>query len=84
MVVLVLFGPILCIAVPMLAVAIAMIVYIVTHYCMSIPLSRHSQQEDDEAGMEVVSKEEAAEETDNREGKQIETVYNLSCLTEDS
>ncbi|XP_026199670.1 uncharacterized protein LOC113151062 isoform X2 [Anabas testudineus] len=29
--------------------------------------SRHSQQEDDEAGMEVVSKEEAAEETDNRE-----------------
>lgn len=70
MVAFILFGPILCIAVPMVAVVIAMLVYVVDHYCMSVPLSRHSQQEDGAAGMKVASNEEAAEEMDNREGKQ--------------
>lgn len=69
MVVLVLFGPILCIAVPMVAVAIAIIIYVVAHYCISVPLSRHSQQGDGAAGMKVASNVEAADETDNREGK---------------
>lgn len=65
------FGPILCIAVPMVAVVIAMIIYVVAHYCLSVPLSRHSQQRDSGAGMmmKMASSEEAAEEMDNREGK---------------
>lgn len=67
----VLFGPILCVAVPMVAVVIAMIIYVVDHYCISVPLSRQSQQEDGAAGMmmKTGSSEEAAEEMDNREGK---------------
>lgn len=65
-----LFGPILCVAVPMVAVMIAMIIYVVAHYCLSVPLSRHSQQGEDAVGMMVktASGEEAAEEMDNREG----------------
>lgn len=73
MVVFGLFGPILCVAVPMVAVAIAVIIYVVAHYCLSVPLSRHFQQEDGAAGMMMMMKkpssEEAAEEMDNREGK---------------
>ena len=67
----VLFGPILCVAVPMVAVVIAMIIYGVDHYCISVPLSRQSQQGDGAAGMmmKTASSEEAAEEMDNREGK---------------
>lgn len=67
-----LFAPILCVAVPMLAVMIAMIIYVVAHYCVSVPLSsRHSQQGDAATGMmmKMASSEEAAEEMDNREGK---------------
>lgn len=66
-----LFGPILCIAVPMVAVMTALIVYVVAHYCLFVPLSRHSQQGDGAAGMvmKMASSEEAAEEMDNREGK---------------
>lgn len=71
MVVFVLFGPILCVVVPMLAVMIALIIYVVAHYCISVPLSRHSQQGEGAAGMmmKIASSEEAAEEMDNREGK---------------
>lgn len=63
-----LFGPILCVAVPMVVVVIAMLIYVVAHYCVSVPLSRQSQQGDGAAGM-MASSEEAAEERDNREGK---------------
>lgn len=71
MIVLGLFGPILCVAVPMLAVMIAMIIYVVAYYCISVPLSRQSQQGEGASGMmlKMVSSEEAAEEMDNREGK---------------
>lgn len=67
----VLFGPILCVAVPMVAVMIAMIIYVVAHYCLSVPLSRHSQKGEGAAGMmmKMASSEEAAEEMDNRDGK---------------
>lgn len=66
-----LFGSILCVAVPMVLVVIAMTIYVVSHYCLSLPLSRHSQQTDNAAGMmiKMASSEEAAEEMDNREGK---------------
>lgn len=66
-----LFVPILCVAVPLIAVVIAMIIYVVDHYCLSVPLSRHSQQGDGAAGMmmKTASSEEAAEDMDNREGK---------------
>lgn len=65
------FGPILCVVVPMVAVVIAMIIYVVAHYFLSVPLSRHSQQRDSGAGMmmKMASSEEAAEDMDNREGK---------------
>lgn len=53
----------------MVAVVIALLVYTVDYYCMSVPLSRHSQLGDSAAGMMVASSEDAAEETDNREGK---------------
>lgn len=66
-----LFGPILCVAVPMLAVMIAMIIYVVAYYCISVPLSRQSQKGEGASGMmlKMVSSEEAAEEMDDREGK---------------
>lgn len=66
-----LFGPILCIAVPMVALVIAMIIYVVAHYCLSVPLSRHSQQRDGAVGMMTTmpSSEETAEELEDREGK---------------
>lgn len=69
-----LFGPILCVVVPLVALVIAMIVYAVAHYCISVPLNRNSQQGVDAAGMmmmmmKTASSEEAAEELDNREGK---------------
>lgn len=66
-----LFGPILCVVVPLVALVIAMIVYVVAHYCISVPLNRNSQQGVDAAGMmmmKMASSEEAAEELDNREG----------------
>ena len=71
MIVFVLFGPILFVAVPLVAVVIAMLIYVVAHYCVSVPLSRHSQQGDGASGimMKTASSEEAAEEMDNREGK---------------
>lgn len=67
-----LFGPILCVVVPLVALVIAMTVYVVAHYCISVPLNRNSQQGVDAAGvmmMKRASSEEAAEELDNREGK---------------
>lgn len=71
-----LFGPILCVVVPLVAVVIAMIIYVVAHYCISEPLSRHSQQEVGAAGMmmKMASNEGATEDVDNREGN-----FNCSC-----
>lgn len=67
-----LFGPILCVVVPLVALAVAMIVYVVAHYCISVPLRRNSQQGVDTAEMMMMKRascEAAAEELDNREGK---------------
>lgn len=65
-----LFGPILCVAVPMVVVVIAVIIYVMAHYCVSVPLSRHSQQGDSAAGMMMkMASNEEAEEMENREGK---------------
>lgn len=63
-----LFGPILCVVVPLVVFVVAMIIYVMDHYCISVPLSRHSQQG---AGMmmKMASSEEAPEEMENREGK---------------
>lgn len=69
-----LFGPILCVAVPMLAVMIAIIIYVVAHYCISVPLSRHSQQEEGAAEMEAVEK------TDYREGKQQDKLIYIAPI----
>lgn len=71
MIILGLFAPVLCVAVPMLAVMIVMVIYIVAYYCISLPLSRHSQQEEGTSGMmlNMVSSEETAEEMNNTEGK---------------
>lgn len=71
MVVFGLFGPILCVVVPMVAMAIAMMIYVVAHYCVSVPLSRHSQQGERAARMmmKIPSSEEAAEKMYNIEGK---------------
>uniref|UniRef100_A0A671VKR4 CRAL-TRIO domain-containing protein n=1 Tax=Sparus aurata TaxID=8175 RepID=A0A671VKR4_SPAAU len=46
-----------------------MIIYVVAHYCLSVPLSRHSQKGEGAAGMmmKMASSEEAAEEMDNRD-----------------
>lgn len=65
-----LFAPILCVVVPMVAVLIAMLIYIVAHYCISVPLSRSPQQGDSasEMIMKITSSKEA-EEMDNGEGK---------------
>lgn len=71
MIILGLFAPILCVAVPMLAVMIVMVIYVVAYYCISVPLSRQSQQEEGTSGMmlNMVSSEETAEEMNNIEGK---------------
>lgn len=71
MTVLVLFGPVLCVAVPMLAVTIGVVIYVVSYYCLSVPLSRQSQQDEGASGMmlKMGSGEEAADEMDNQEGK---------------
>lgn len=71
MIVLGLFGSILCVAVPILVVMIAMIIYFVAHYCISVPLSRQSQQGKGASGMmmKMVSSEGTVLEMDNREGK---------------
>ncbi|AWP07196.1 putative protein prune -like 2 isoform 4 [Scophthalmus maximus] len=47
----------------------AMIIYVVAHYCLSVPLSRHSQQRDGAVGMMTTmpSSEETAEELEDRE-----------------
>lgn len=65
-----LFGPILCVVVPLVAVVIAMIIYVVAHYCISEPLSRHSQQEVGAAGMmmKMASNEDATDDMENKEG----------------
>uniref|UniRef100_A0A3P8RN49 CRAL-TRIO domain-containing protein n=1 Tax=Amphiprion percula TaxID=161767 RepID=A0A3P8RN49_AMPPE len=69
MVVFGLFVPILCVVVPLLAVLIAMIVYVLDHYCISVPVSRHSQQGAGAAEMmmKTASSEEAADEGDDRQ-----------------
>lgn len=55
----------------MLVVIVAMIIYFVAHYCISVPLSRQSQQEKGASGMmmKMASSEEAVPEMDYREGK---------------
>jgi len=65
-----LFAPILCVVVPLVALVIAMIIYVLAHYCISVPLSRQSQQGVGAAGMmmKMASSEETAEELENREG----------------
>lgn len=70
MVVFALFGPLLCVVVPLVALTIAMIVYVMVHYCIFVPLSRNSQQGEDDAAMmkKINPNEEAAEEQENREG----------------
>lgn len=67
MIVFALFGPILCVVVPLLAVVVAMIIYVVDHYCISVPLSRHSQQAVGAA--EMMIKTASSEELDIGEGK---------------
>lgn len=69
MIVFALFGPVLCVVVPLVALVIAMIVYVMAHYCISVPLSRNSQQEEGKAAMMMKKDfgEEAAEELENRE-----------------
>lgn len=66
------FGPVLFVAVPVLAGTVAMIIYIVAHYCISVPLSRQSQQGECSSGMKMimkkVSSEKDAEKMDNRAG----------------
>lgn len=66
------FGPVLFVALPMLAGTVAMIMYIVAHYCIFVPLSRQSQQGESSSGMKMimkkVSSEEDAEQLDNRAG----------------
>lgn len=61
-----LFGPILCVAVPLVVVAVAVIVYVVAHYCVSVS-SRQSQPPQGD-GADIGSREDP-EEMDNREGK---------------
>lgn len=46
---------------------IAMIIYVVDHYCVSVPLSRNSQQEDSAAGMMKTAS--CDEDVENKEGK---------------
>lgn len=66
------FGPVLFVAMPMLAGTVAMIIYIVAHYCTSLPVSRQSQQGESSSGMKMIAKkvssEEDAEQMDNRAG----------------
>lgn len=66
------FGPVLFVAVPMLAGRGAIIVYIVAHYCISVRLNRQSQQGECSSGMKMVMKrvssKEDAEQMDNRAG----------------
>lgn len=71
MIVFALFGPLLCVVVPLVALVIAMIVYVMAHYCISLPLSRNSHQGEGEAAtmMKMDSSEEAAEKLEDREGK---------------
>lgn len=67
MIVFSLFAPILIVAVPLVVLVVAMIIYVVAHYCISVPLSRHSQQEVDATEM-MLMKTASCEELDNREG----------------
>lgn len=63
---------VLFVAVPMRAGTVAIIICIVAHYCISVPLSRQSQQGESSLGMKrimkKVSSEEDAKQTDNRPG----------------
>lgn len=56
----------------MVAIVMATLIYVVAHYCLSVPLSRFSQQGDSESGMMTtkVPGAETAEVQDNREGNQ--------------
>lgn len=74
------FGPVLFVAVPMLAVA--MIIYMVAHYCISLPLSRESQQGDGSSGMQKVESSEISEQMNHREGKQTELNGSQKCKEE--
>lgn len=67
------FGPVLFVAVTMLAATIAMVIYTVAHNCVSVPLRRQAQQGEGSPGMKMMMKmvpsEEVAEQIDNRPGK---------------
>lgn len=56
----------------MLAGTVSVIIYIVAHYCISVPLSRQCRQEETSSGMKVIMKsvfsEEDVEQMDNRAG----------------
>lgn len=65
------FGPVLFVTI--LAAAIAVVIYAVAHYCVSVPLHRQSQQDEGSAGMKMMMKmvpsEEVAEQMNNSAGK---------------
>lgn len=67
------FGAVLFVAVTMLAATIAMVIYAVAHYCVSVPLRSQSQQGEGSAGMKMMMKmapsEEVAEQMNNSAGK---------------
>ena len=64
----VLFSPILCVVVPLIVVVLAMLVYVVAHYCITVPLGRSFQQGDGEAGMVTKTLSNDEDEMDNRAG----------------
>lgn len=65
-------GPVLFVAVTMLAATIAMVIYVVAHYCVSVALHRQTQQGEGSAGMKMIMKrvpsEEVAEQMNNSAG----------------
>lgn len=63
------FSPLLCVAVPVLTVAVPLVVYVSSYYCVCA--SRQPQRDQDTAGMMLKTGcgEEAADEMDNQEGK---------------
>lgn len=61
------FSPFLCAAVPVLTVAIPLVVYASSRYCVCV--SRQSERDQGTSGMMLKTGEEAADEMDNQEGK---------------
>ncbi|XP_056143400.1 protein prune homolog 2-like isoform X2 [Lampris incognitus] len=63
-----LFGAVLCLAVPIVVVLVALLVYGISHYCLAMPLLRPSQQQDDAAKMMPTMKTASSEEGADRTG----------------